>query len=378
MLQYEELRLKLEALFPGIEDLAGSIGLDGLRRQAEELDAQASAPGFWDDMEFAQKMTQKAAGVKGKIEAYERLVSDYQDTLTLIELADEAEDLDLLAECQEGFDKVQKSMETQRLATLLSGEYDGKNAILNFQAGTGGTEAQDWAQMLYRLYTRWAERHGYQYNILDYQDGDEAGIKSASIEILGENAYGYLKSENGVHRLVRISPFDASGRRQTSFAALEVIPMLDNDTSVEIRPEDIKMDVFRSSGAGGQHINKTSSAVRLTHIPTGIVVACQNERSQFQNRDKCMEMLKSKLVKIKEQEHLDKLSDIKGAQAQIAWGSQIRSYVFMPYTLAKDTRTGFESGNIQAVMDGEIDGFINAYLQALANNTLGKASAAED
>ena len=378
MLQYEELRLKLEALFPGIEDLAGSIGLDGLRRQAEELDAQASAPGFWDDMEFAQKMTQKAAGVKGKIEAYERLVSDYNDTLTLIELADEAEDLDLLAECQEGFDKVQKSMETQRLATLLSGEYDGKNAILNFQAGTGGTEAQDWAQMLYRLYTRWAERHGYQYNILDYQDGDEAGIKSASIEVLGENAYGYLKSENGVHRLVRISPFDASGRRQTSFAALEVIPMLDNDTNVEIRPEDIKMDVFRSSGAGGQHINKTSSAVRLTHIPTGIVVACQNERSQFQNRDKCMEMLKSKLVQIKEQEHLDKLSDIKGNQAQIAWGSQIRSYVFMPYTLAKDTRTGFESGNIQAVMDGEIDGFINTYLQALANGTLGKASAAED
>ncbi len=378
MLQFEELRLKLEALEPAIEDLAGSIGLDGLRRQAEELDAQASAPGFWDDMEFAQKMTQKAAGIKGKIEAYERLQSDYQDTLTLIELADEAEDLSLLDECKEGFDKVQKSMETQRLATLLSGEYDGKNAILNFQSGTGGTEAQDWTEMLYRLYTRWAERHGYQYNILDYQDGDEAGIKSASIEVLGENAYGYLKSENGVHRLVRISPFDASGRRQTSFAALEVIPMLDNDTSVEIRPEDIKMDVFRSSGAGGQHINKTSSAVRLTHIPTGIVVACQNERSQFQNRDKCMEMLKSKLVQIKEQEHLDKLSDIKGAQAQIAWGSQIRSYVFMPYTLAKDTRTGFESGNIQAVMDGEIDGFINAYLQALANNTLGKASAAED
>ena len=378
MLQYEELRLKLEGMLPGIEDLADSIGLDGLRRQAEELDAQASAPGFWDNMEFAQKMTQKAASVKGKIEAYERLLSDYQDTLTLIELADEAEDPDLLEECREGVDKVEKSMETQRLATLLSGEYDSKNVILNFQAGTGGTEAQDWTEMLYRLYTRWAERHGYQYNILDYQDGDEAGIKSASIEIIGENAYGYLKSENGVHRLVRISPFDASGRRQTSFAALEVIPQLDNNTEVDIRPEDIKMDVFRSSGAGGQHINKTSSAVRLTHIPTGIVVACQNERSQFQNRDKCMEMLKSKLVKIKEQEHLDKLSDIKGAQAQIAWGSQIRSYVFMPYTLAKDTRTGFESGNIQAVMDGEIDGFINAYLQALANNTLGKASADED
>ena len=378
MLQYEELRLKLEGMLPGIEDLAGSIGLTQLRREAEELDAQASAPGFWDDMEFAQKMTQKAAGVKGKIEAYEKLQADYQDTLTLIELADEAEDPDLLDECKNGVENVINSMETQRLATLLSGEYDSKNVILTYQAGTGGTEAQDWTEMLYRLYTRWAERHGYKYNILDYQDGDEAGIKSASIEIIGENAYGYLKSENGVHRLVRISPFDSSGRRQTSFSALEVIPVLDNDTSVEIRPEDIKMDVFRSSGAGGQHINKTSSAVRLTHIPTGIVVACQNERSQFQNRDKCMEMLKSKLVKIKEQEHLDKLSDIKGAQAQIAWGSQIRSYVFMPYTLAKDTRTGYESGNIQAVMDGEIDGFINAYLQALANGTLGKAAAAED
>ena len=378
MLQYEELRLKLEGMYPAIVDLADSIGLAALRRQAEEMDAQASAPGFWDDMEFAQKMTQKAAGVKGKIEAYERLVSDYQDTLTLIELADEAEDLSLLDECKEGVERVAKAIETQRLATLLCGEYDSKNAILTFQAGTGGTEAQDWTQMLYRMYTRWAERHGYQYNILDYQDGDEAGIKSASIEVIGENAYGYLKSENGVHRLVRISPFDASGRRQTSFSALEVIPMLDNDTEVDIRPEDIKMDVFRSSGAGGQHINKTSSAVRLTHIPTGIVVACQNERSQFQNRDKCMEMLKAKLVRIKEQEHLDKISDIKGVQAQIAWGSQIRSYVFMPYTLAKDTRTGFESGNIQAVMDGEIDGFINAYLQALANGTLGKASAAED
>ena len=378
MLQYEELRLKLEGLASAIDDLAGSIGLTQLRREAEELDAQASAPGFWDNMEFAQKMTQKAAGVKGKIEAYEKLQSDYQDTLTLIELADEAEDLDLLEECQAGVETVVNSIESQRLATLLSGEYDNKNVILTFQAGTGGTEAQDWTEMLYRLYTRWAERHGYKYNILDYQDGDEAGIKSASIEIIGENAYGYLKSENGVHRLVRISPFDSSGRRQTSFSALEVIPQLDNNTEVDIRPEDIKMDVFRSSGAGGQHINKTSSAVRLTHIPTGIVVACQNERSQFQNRDKCMEMLKSKLVKIKEQEHLDKLSDIKGTQAQIAWGSQIRSYVFMPYTLAKDTRTGYESGNIQAVMDGEIDGFINAYLQALANGTLGKASVEED
>ena len=378
MLQYEELKLKLEGLLPQIEDLAGSIGLTQLKREADELDARAAAPGFWDDMEHAKKITQKAASVKGKIENYEKLLTDYQDTLTLIELADEAEDLSLLDECVAGLDQIEKSMESQRLATLLSGEYDSKNAILAFHAGAGGTEAQDWASMLYRMYTHWAESHGFQYNILDYLDGDEAGLKSASIEIIGENAYGYLKGEAGVHRLVRISPFDSSGRRHTSFSALEVIPELDEDVEVDIRPEDIKMDVFRSSGAGGQHINKTSSAVRLTHIPTGIVVACQNERSQFQNRDKAMAMLKSKLVEIKEREHLDRLEDIKGNQAQIAWGSQIRSYVFMPYTLAKDTRTGFEMGNIQAVMDGEIDGFINAYLQALANGTLGKATAAED
>ncbi len=378
MLQYEEMRLKLEGLMPQIEDLADSIGLTQLRREADELDARAGAPGFWDDMENAQKVTQKAAAVKGKIEAYERLLNDYQDTLTLIELADEAEDLSLMDECTAGMETIEKSMEAQRLATLLSGEYDNNNAIMTFHAGAGGTEAQDWAEMLYRMYTHWAESHNFKYNILDYLDGDEAGLKSASIEIIGENAYGYLKGEAGVHRLVRVSPFDSSGRRHTSFSALEVIPELDDNIEVEIRPEDIKMDVFRSSGAGGQHINKTSSAVRLTHIPTGIVVACQNERSQFQNRDKCMAMLKSKLVEIKEREHLDKIDDIKGNQAQIAWGSQIRSYVFMPYTLAKDHRTGYEMGNIQAVMDGELDGFINAYLQAAANGTLGKASAATD
>ncbi len=378
MLQFEELKLRLEALEPQIADLAGSIGLTQLKRQADELDAQAAAPGFWDDMDTAKKVTQKTAILKNKIESYEKLQTDYQDTLTLIELANEEEDLSLLEECTDGIERIERSMEAQRLATLLCGEYDSKNAILTFHAGAGGTEAQDWASMLYRMYTHWAESHGFQYNILDYLDGDEAGLKSASIEIIGENAYGYLKGEAGVHRLVRISPFDASGRRHTSFSALEVIPEIDEDTEVEIRPEDIKMDVFRSSGAGGQHINKTSSAVRLTHIPTGIVVACQNERSQFQNRDKAMAMLKSKLVEIKEREHLDKIDDIKGTQMKIEWGSQIRSYVFMPYTLAKDTRTGYETGNIQAVMDGEIDGFINAYLQAAANGTLGKAAAAED
>ncbi len=378
MLQFEELRLRLEGMQPEIKELAGSIGLAQLERESAELDAQAAAPGFWDDMDKAQKISQHAAIVKSKIDGYHTLCADYDDALTLIELADEAEDLSVLEECTEAVDKIRHAIDKQRLATLLSGEYDGKNAIMTFHAGAGGTEAQDWAEMLYRMYTHWAETHGFQYKILDYLDGDDAGLKSASIEIIGENAYGYLKSEAGVHRLVRISPFDASGRRHTSFSAVEVIPELDNSVQVEIRPEDIKMDVFRSSGAGGQHINKTSSAVRLTHIPTGIVVACQNERSQFQNREKAMDMLRSKLVEIKEREHLERIEDIKGTQAQIAWGSQIRSYVFMPYTLVKDHRTGYEMGNISAVMDGDLDGFINAYLKALANNTLGSAASGDE
>ena len=276
----------------------------------------------------------------------------------------------MIDELREGYDALSDELERRKLATLLLGEYDANNAILSFHAGAGGTEAQDWCDMLYRMYTRWAERHGFSYKILDYLEGDDAGLKSASILIEGENAYGFLKSESGVHRLVRISPFDSSGRRHTSFSAVEVMPEIDDDTEVEIRPEDIDMQVYRSSGAGGQHINKTSSAVRLTHKPTGIVVSCQTERSQFQNRDNCMKMLRAKLVEIKEREHLDKISDIKGDQKKIEWGSQIRSYVFMPYTLAKDTRTGYENSNIDAVMDGDIDGFINAYLTAQATGEL--------
>ena len=276
----------------------------------------------------------------------------------------------MLDELKEGFEALNDDLERRKLATLLLGEYDSNNAILSFHAGAGGTEAQDWCEMLYRMYTRWTERHGFTYKIMDYLEGDDAGLKSASILIEGENAYGFLKSESGVHRLVRISPFDSSGRRHTSFSAVEVMPEIDDDTEVEIRPEDIDMQVYRSSGAGGQHINKTSSAVRLTHKPTGIVVSCQTERSQFQNRDNCMKMLRAKLVEIKEREHLDKISDIKGDQKKIEWGSQIRSYVFMPYTLAKDTRTGFENSNIEAVMDGDIDGFITAYLTAQATGEL--------
>lgn len=370
MLQFEELLLKLETLKPDIDDLAHALGLDRLKRDVEELEQKAAAPGFWDNMEEAQGILQRASNMKASIGRYDALVDAYHDAHTLLELADEEGDLSLLEECTASVEAVEGNLEAQRLSTLLSGEYDAKDAILTFHAGAGGTEAQDWAQMLYRLYTRWAERHGFQYKILDYLDGDEAGLKSASIEISGLNAYGFLKSEAGVHRLVRISPFDSSGRRHTSFAALEVIPVIDDSVEVEIRSEDLKVDTYRSGGAGGQHVNKTESAIRITHIPTGIVVACQNERSQFQNRDVAMRMLRSKLIEIKEREHYDKIEDIKGGQAQIAWGSQIRSYVFMPYTLAKDHRTGFESGNINAVMDGDIDGFINAYLKASANGTL--------
>ncbi len=378
MLQFEELKQKLTALEPEITDLANAVGLSQMKRELAELEQRAAADGFWDHMEQAQRTTQRAANLRTRIEAYEKLLAEFHDTLTLIEMGDEEQELSLLPECEESVSKITEELERQRLATLFTGEYDNNNVIMTFHAGAGGTEAQDWAEMLYRMYTRWTENHGFQYQILDYLDGDEAGIKSASILIKGENAYGYLKGEAGVHRLVRISPFDASGRRHTSFSAVEVIPEIDDSVEVEIRPEDIKMDVFRSSGAGGQHINKTSSAVRLTHIPTGIVVACQTERSQFQNRDTAMKMLRSKLVEIKEREHLEKIEDIKGGQSQIAWGSQIRSYVFMPYTLAKDHRTGFESGNINAVMDGDLDGFINAYLKAAANGTLSGAQAAED
>lgn len=364
MIQLEELKLKLSENEPLIEDLKEAIGVPRLEEEIKELEKVSSVPDFWDDIENSQKILQKISFLKSRVRNYKKLKNLYEDTETLIDLAIEEKDLSLLDEARKNVELVQKELENQRLEILLNGEFDSKNAILTFHAGAGGTEAQDWVDMLYRMYCRWGERHNYKVKTLDYLDGDGAGLKSVVFSIEGINAYGYLKGEAGVHRLVRVSPFDSSGRRHTSFASLEVMPEIDDDVQVDISPEDVKMDVYRASGAGGQHINKTSSAVRLTHIPTGIVVACQNERSQHQNREVAMKMLKSKLMEIKEREHLEKIEDIKGVQKEIGWGSQIRSYVFMPYTMVKDHRTGFEMGNVNAVMDGDLDGFINAYLKS--------------
>ena len=372
VIEYDAYKQKLLALEPTLKELEQALNIEPARKELAELQIETEQEGFWNDVERSQRIAQKIKRLENKIKKYDHLVTDWEDTLTLCEMAQEEDDASQLDEVASGYETLEKEIGDRRLEALLTGEYDANNAILTFHAGAGGTEAQDWTEMLYRMYTRWAERHGFTYQLLDYEDGDEAGIKSASILIEGDNAYGYLKSENGVHRLVRVSHFDANARRQTSFSALEVMPEIEDDGEIEIRPEEIEMQVFRSSGAGGQHINKTSSAVRLIHIPTGVVVSCQTERSQFQNRDNCMKMLRAKLAEMKAQQHAEKISDIKGVQMKIEWGSQIRSYVFMPYTLAKDTRTGFETGNIQNVMDGDIDGFINAYLTASANGTLKK------
>ena len=362
MLEFEEYKVKLNNMKPTLDGLGSALKLDDARSEIAELEAESAKEGFWNDLDRSQKVQKRMKQLQQKCEKYEKLQSTWEDLMTICEMALEENDDSMLGELESDYAKLEGDLEAMRLSTLLSGEYDANNVILSIHPGAGGTEAQDWAQMLYRMYTRWAERHGFTYTLMDWQDGEEAGIKSATIKIEGENAYGYLKSEHGVHRLVRISPFDASGRRQTSFAAVEVMPEITDTGDIELRDEDIKMDVFRSSGAGGQKVNKTSSAVRLTHIPTGIVVSSQVERSHFQNLENCREMLRAKLAEIKEREHLEKISDIKGVQMKIDFGSAIRSYVFMPYTLAKDARTGFENGNINAVMDGDIDGFINAYL----------------
>ena len=376
MLQIEELKQELLAQQPKIEYLKEALGYQKLLEQKKQLDEQAAQPDFWNDVENTKKVLKEQKTVNEKVGSYENLVRMYEDAQTMLELAAEEEfDSDdeqenFLQDIRSSLKEIAQRIEEEKLSALLSGEFDQNNAILSFHAGAGGTEAQDWVQMLYRMYARWSERHHFKVKVLDYLAGEEAGIKSASILITGTNAYGFLKSEHGVHRLVRISPFDASGRRQTSFASLEVMPEIDDDYDIEINPADLKIDTYRSGGAGGQHVNKTESAIRITHIPTGVIVACQNERSQHQNREVAMKMLKSKLVKIKEREHLKRIEDIKGEQQQIGWGSQIRSYVFMPYTLVKDHRTNCESGNINAVMDGDLDPFINAYLKAASQGEI--------
>ena len=362
LIEFDNYKQKIGGLQPLLEDLKKALKLDEAAEELQRLESESAQDGFWADMENSQKVLQRVKQLKTKIGAYEKLAGGLSDLTALCQMAIEESDESLLPELVEDYRTFSEALESARMETLLSGEYDNNAAIISFHAGAGGTEAQDWAHMLYRMYTRWAEHHGMKIRLLDWLDGEEAGLKSASIEIEGANAYGYLKSESGIHRLVRISPFDTSGRRHTSFAAVEVMPLISDEVEVEIKTEDLKVDTYRSSGAGGQHVNKTDSAVRITHLPTGLVVACQMERSQHQNRETAMRMLRSRLIEIKEREHLDKISDIKGQQLKIEWGSQIRSYTFMPYTLVKDHRTGFESGNINAVMDGELDGFITAYL----------------
>jgi len=362
MIEFEDYKVKLNGLRPDLDTLRSALKLDEAEKEIAENEKETEKEGFWDDLENSQKVLKRTKQLKNKCEGFKKLENAFDDLMTICDMAIEENDESMLDELTEGYAAFEKRLEEAKLTTLLTGEYDSCGAILTFHAGAGGTEAQDWAAMLYRMYHRWAERHGFTCKTLDYLDGEEAGLKSAVISIDGENAYGFLRSENGIHRLVRISPFDASGRRHTSFAAVEVMPQISDESEIEIRPEDLKVDTYRSSGAGGQHINKTESAIRITHIPSGVVVSCQTERSQHQNREYAMQMLRARLAEIKEREHLEKVEDIKGVQMKIEWGSQIRSYVFMPYTLAKDHRTNFENGNINAVMDGDLDGFINAYL----------------
>jgi peptide chain release factor 2 len=364
IIQLEEAKRTLQGMRGDIAELGNALKIEKIAEEAEELEQKTMVPNFWDDAENSSKILRELKQIKDTIEEYENLQVALEDAIMLADMGIEENDESVVDEVLAEVDRIVEIAERMRLETLLSGEYDSCNAIVSFHPGAGGTEAQDWASMLYRMYTRWAERHGFVVKLLEWLDGDEAGLKSATFIVEGKHAYGFLKSEHGVHRLVRVSPFDASGRRQTSFASVEVTPELDDSVDIEIREEDIEVTAHRSSGAGGQHINKTDSAIRIVHKPTGIVVGCQTERSQLQNKETALRMLKSKLAEIKERENLDRIEDIRGEKTRIEWGSQIRSYVFMPYTLAKDTRTGYEDGNIDSVMDGEIDGFINAYLKS--------------
>lgn len=337
--------------------------VENKEKELKELESKTTENDFWNDTDNSSKVLKQINSLKSKVEGFKKLNNELNNLLEMSELLQVEEDEELAKELLKSTYTLEKDIEKLEITTLLSGKYDNNNAILTIHPGAGGTEAQDWAEMLYRMYTRWANANGYEVKELDYLEGDEAGLKSVTFSVNGDYAYGYLKGEMGVHRLVRISPFDAGGRRHTSFDSVEVLPEITDDIELDINPDDIKMDVYRASGAGGQHINKTSSAVRLTHIPTGIIVACQTERSQFQNRDTAMKMLKSKLLNLKEKEQKDTIDELKGIQMDIAWGSQIRSYVFCPYTLVKDHRTNYEVGNVQAVMDGDLNGFIDSYLK---------------
>jgi peptide chain release factor 2 len=365
MIEFDTYRLELEAMSDSLLLLKDALHIGSIQDEVSELESRAQEPDFWENVEKAQQVQTRMRQLQKRVDKFHSLEKEREDLLILCELGNEAEDAEVLSEIQEGVIRFRHDFENMRLETLLTGPYDKNNAILTLHAGAGGTEAQDWVEMLYRMFNRWAEAHDFQVKELDYLDGDEAGIKSASILVSGDNAYGFLRSEIGVHRLVRISPFDSSGRRHTSFASCEVIPELDASINITINAADLRVDTYRASGKGGQHINKTDSAVRLTHIPTGCVVSCQSERSQVQNKETCMNMLKAKLFALAQAAHMEKIEDLKGNQMDIAWGSQIRSYVFCPYTMVKDHRTGYEVVDVDKVMNGELDGFINAFLSGM-------------
>nr|WP_306291130.1 peptide chain release factor 2 [Lactonifactor longoviformis] len=363
VVELDQFKYTLNTYAEPLVEVGDSLDLANKEKRIQELEREMEAPGFWDDTERSQKMMKELKGMKDDMDTYHRLKTQMEDMELMIEMGYEENDPAVIPEIQEMLEEFTRDFEDIRIKILLSGEYDKNDAIVTLHAGAGGTESCDWAGMLYRMYGKWADKHGFTTEVIDYLDGDEAGIKSATFEVRGINAYGYLKSEKGVHRLVRISPFNAAGKRQTSFVSCDVMPDIDEDIDIEIRDEDLRIDTYRSSGAGGQHINKTSSAIRITHLPTNIVVQCQNERSQHMNKDKAMQMLKAKLYLLKQQENEEKLSGIRGEVSEIGWGNQIRSYVMQPYTMVKDHRTSAETGNVDAVMDGDLDLFINAYLK---------------
>ncbi|MBO5503647.1 MAG: peptide chain release factor 2 [Lachnospiraceae bacterium] len=367
MIVLDQMKQELQQYEDQLQEVCKSLDLGFKKQRIEELSRESEAPDFWNNVDVANKKMKDLKDLQALVSDAEGLQSSYGDMLDLIDLANEENDESMVASIREELDAFETKLEDMRLSTLLTGEYDANDAIVSLNAGAGGTESCDWCSMLYRMYTRWADKRGFKVEVLNFLDGDEAGIKSVEFQVSGTNAYGYLKSEHGVHRLVRISPFNAQGKRQTSFVSCDVMPVIEHDNSIEINPDDIRIDTYRSSGAGGQHINKTSSAIRITHFPTGIVVTCQNERSQFQNKDKAMEMLRSRLLMLKIQQNMDKAAEIRGDVKDIAWGSQIRSYVLQPYTLVKDTRTEEQTSDTGRVLDGDIDRFINAYLRMLAN-----------